>query len=121
MTITKLIQILKNDEQLAALLGGNHVYATPCTYRGNCITYNWLPVTSDKIKTTDKLEMHIITDTILDSVAVEERVKELLLTLGDEPLSGEIRDVYLNGGGNLFDEERQKNHRILYFYILVKE
>lgn len=97
------------------------MYATPCTYRGNCITYNWLPVTSDKIKTTDKLEMHIITDTMLDSVPVEARVKELLLTLGDEPLSGEIRNAYLNGGGNLFDEERQKNHRILYFYILAKE
>lgn len=121
MTIVKLIQLLQDDEKLAALLGGKHIYATPCTYRGSCVVYNWLPVTSDKIKTTDKLEIHIITDTILESVPIEERIKELLLTFGDEPLSGDIRNVYLNGGGNLFDEERQKNHRILYLYILTKE
>lgn len=121
MTLVKLIQLLKNDEQIVALLGGSHVYATPCTYRGNCIVYNWMPVTSDSVKTTDRLELNIITDTILDSIAIEDRVKELLLTLGDEPLDSEIRNVYLNGGGNLFDEERQKNHRILYFYILKKE
>ena len=95
MTLVKLIQLLKNDEQIVALLGGSHIYATPCTYRGNCIVYNWMPVTSDTVKTTDRLELNIITDT--------------------------IRNVYLNGGGNLFDEERQKNHRILYFYILKKE
>lgn len=121
MTITELIRILKDDKQLASLLGGVHVYATPCTYKGDCIVYNWVPVRSDKIKTTDKLELHIITSTILDSVAIEARVKELLLTIGDEPLTENIREVFLNGGGNLFDEERQKNHRILYFYILAKE
>ena len=119
--IKELISILKNDGQLTQLLGGSHVYATPCTYKGNCVVYNWMSVNSDKILTTDKIEIHIITDTMLQAADIETRIKQLILTFGDEQLTQTIRDVYLNGGGALFDEERQKLHKILYFYILYKE
>ena len=121
MMIEEIVSILRNDDGLTQLLNGNHVYASPCTFKGDCIVYNLVPVNADKIKATDKLEIQIITDTILKGAAIESRIKELLLTLGDEPLTANIREVYLNGGGSLFDEERQKNHKILYFYILTKE
>ena len=121
MMIEEIVSILRNDEGLTQLLNCNHVYASPCTFKGDCIVYNLVPVNADKIKTTDKLEIQIITDTILKGAAIESRIKELLLTFGDEPLTANIREVYLNGGGSLFDEERQKNHKILYFYILTKE
>lgn len=119
--IKEIIGLLRNDEGLISLLGGQHVYATPCTYKGNCIVYDWVPVSSDKIKGTDKLEVNIVVDTVEQAAEIESRLKEILLTFGDEPLSQNIREVFLNGGGSLFDESRQKIHRILYFYILYKE
>jgi hypothetical protein len=93
MIIEEIISILRNDEELKRLLGGNHVYATPSTYLGNSVVYSWYTLSSDKVKTTDKLEIHIITDTLLEGAEIESRIKELLLTLGDEPLTANVREV----------------------------
>ena len=116
----RIIDLLLADNALQALIGDN-IYLAPTSYLGECIVYQWLPVSSDRIKRLDKLEINIITETQSKGFKIEKRLKELLLTLGDKPLMDGIQDCNLNGGGNLFDYERQKNHRILYFYILSKE
>ena len=121
MIIKEVISMLRHDTELSRLLGGNHIYTTPSTYLGNSIVYSWNAVNSDKIKTTDRLEIHIIADTLKLCAELESRIKQLLLSFGDEPLTANVLEVVLNGGGYLFDEERQKHHKILYFYILSKE
>ena len=121
MVLEQVVSLMRNDAKLAEMLQGNHIYATPSIYLGNSIVYDWIPVSSDKIIGTYKLEVQIITDTMLQGAAIESRLKELLLTFGDEPLTNDILQVWINGGGSLYDEERQKLHKIIYFYILAKE
>lgn len=121
MVINEIITLLDTDKVLNNLLGDKHIFLAPTNYTGEAIIYSWLPVSSDKIKRLDKLEINVITDTQLKGIQIEQRLKEVLLTLGDTPLVPGIHDVNLNGGGNLYDYERQKNHRILYFYITSRE
>lgn len=116
----RIIELLSSDAELQSLIGDN-IYLAPTSYLGECIMYQWLPVSSDRIKRLDRFEINIITNTQTKGFQIEKRLKELLLTLGDTPLMEGVQNCYLNGGGNLFDYERQKNHRILYFYIISKE
>lgn len=121
MVIKQVLNILNQDAELTNLIGKNHIYLAPTNYTGEAIVYSFVPVSSDKIKRLDRLEMNVITDTASKGFEIEERLKHLLLTFGDQPLLNGIQDCYLNGGGNIFDYERQKYHKILYFYILSKE
>ena len=50
-----------------------------------------------------------------------ERVKQLLLTVGDAKLNDEILNVSLNGGGVLFDEQTGQHILKAYFIFVSKE
>lgn len=121
MVLDEIISLLRNDSKLTNLFGSKKIYAKPCTDLGECIVYDFTSVSADKITATNRLEIHIVTNTIEKGLQAEQAVKDVLLTFGDEKLSQLIRDVYLNGGGSLYDEERKKHHKILYFYIKSKE
>lgn len=118
--IKEILDILENDEILNQLID-NNIFSKPSSYTGECVLYSWIPVASNKIKRTDKLEINVVTETIEKGIQIEERLKQLLLTFADKPLSDSIKEVELNGGGLIYDYERRKYHRILYFYVLSRE
>lgn len=120
MVIKQILKILNEDAEIKQLIG-EHIFLSPTSYTGEAIVFSFVPVSSDKIKRLDRMEINIITETASKGFEIEERLKQLLLTFGDQPLLNGIQDCYLNGGGSLYDFERQKYHRILYFYILSKE
>lgn len=115
----ELIQVMLNDDDLKKLVGSN-IYPTQTDYLGNCILYSFHTTMSDKITETCRLQITIIAGTTAETVQIEERIKQLLLTLGDNQLTNDILQVELNGGGTLYDNDRRKLHRILYFNILKR-
>lgn len=124
MVLNDILEILKNDAELSALLqptaNDKRIYA----YRGQadtCISYRHTPVTSDGIKAQDKLEINCISTDYATAEKILRRVKELLLTVGDKKLNDEILNVSLNGGGILFDEQTEQHILKAYFIFVSKE
>ncbi len=114
----EILELLNADAELTDIIGKNHIYPNKTTFKGNCIVYEIEPISDDKIKQQDRIKMNIIADTFEMALQIEERIKADILTFGDVPLTNNILQVEHNGGGQLFDEARQKYHRILYFDIL---
>lgn len=113
------IALMLNDDELKKLIG-SHIYPTQTDYLGDCVIYNFHTIYQDKKVQKCRLQINIIATTTAKTVAIEERIKTILLTLGDGPLTNDILQVELNGGGTLYDGAREKNHRILYFDIIKR-
>ena len=113
------IALMLNDDELKKLIG-SHIYPTQTDHLGDCVIYNFHTIYQDKKVQKCRLQINIIATTTAKTVAIEERIKTILLTLGDSPLTNDILQVELNGGGTLYDGAREKNHRILYFDIIKR-
>ena len=113
----QIIQMLLADEVLQALVG-SHIYPNNTTYLGDCLVYSFHPYYNDKKIRRYRLKITIIAHELTTCDAIENRLAELLLTLGDEMLNWNALQVEQNGGGNLYDDNRHMNHRILYYDIL---
>lgn len=124
MVLNDVLEILQNDAELSELLkptaNDSKIYA----YRGQadtCIAYRLTPVSSDGIKAQDKLEINCISTDYATAENILSRVKDLILTVGDEKLNDEILTVSLNGGGILFDEKTEQHILKAYFVLVTKE
>lgn len=122
--ITEILTTLRSNDNLKSLLGGtaadSRIYATHTNYLGNCIVYSEYTTSANKITDMTRLTINIITDTLARAHDIESEVKESLLTLADNPLTNNILQVGLSGGGSLYDYDRQKHHRTLYFTIISR-
>lgn len=115
----ELIQVMLKDEELKKLIG-SHIYPAQTDYLGDCVLYSYHTTLSNKITQQTRLQITIIAGTTAKTAQIEERIKYLILTYGDDPLTDNILQTQLNGGGTLYDSDRMKHHRILYFDILQR-
>lgn len=116
----ELIQRLTGDPALIALIGAGHVYAVETDYMGECLIYEFHTLQDDKCARLVRLKITAICATLDKTCQVEARIRALILTLGDNPLTDGITSVALNGGGLLRDAAREKYHRIMYFDVIMK-
>lgn len=86
----------------------------------DCIVYNFIPLTSDKIKEQSRLEITVISKSMSDGLEILEGVKEILLTRGDEQLTDRILNIALNGGGSLENLETNTFHFKANFIVLSR-
>lgn len=110
----QIIQILRNNEQLAAI----PIEPFSVEAGKNSIVYTFTPLTDNNLVRTDKLEIHIIANNLLDAFAIDMEVRKTLLTTGDTPLANGIQQVEINGGGTLEDTATGTIHAITYYYIV---
>ena len=122
--IREILTALKDNTTLASLLSAttqeSRIYATHTDYLGNCIVYSEYTTSANKITEITRLTINIIADTLAKTHSIESEVKESLLTLADNPLTTNILQVGLSGGGSIYDYDRQKHHRTLYFTIISR-
>jgi hypothetical protein len=83
----------------------------------DCIIYNFIPLTSDKVKEQNRLEITVISKSMTNGLKILSEVKEALLTFGDKPLSNNILEIALNGGGSLENLETNTFHFKAYFIV----
>lgn len=83
----------------------------------DCIVYNFVPLTSDKIKEQNRLEITVISKDIETGLIILEKIKGLLLTLGDNKLTDDILEISLNGGGSLENLETNTFHFKAFFIV----
>lgn len=122
--ITELLGVLRQSLTLKTLLGGtltdDRIYAKHTDYLGKCLIYDDYTTAANKIMENTRLTITIVADKLSEIHTIEGEVKETILTLADNPLTNKILQVELNGGGSLYDYDRQKHHRTLYFTIISR-
>ena len=93
----------------------------------DCVVYNYYETLNDGIKSNYRLELHIIVKgrtekSLLKVEEIRETINNLIITKADNKLTDRIRKVYLNGGGQLTDDNTDTIHQFIYYDILyVKE
>jgi hypothetical protein len=118
--IMEQLMLLIYDDPIINYYIGHNIYPNYTTYLGNCIVYSFHTYYNDRKVKKQRLRLTIITDTLELGDRVEDRVAELLLTLGDNDDGADLIEVQQSGGGNLYDDARHKNHRILYYDCLLR-
>ena len=86
----------------------------------NCIVYNFIPVSSDRVKEQNRLEITVISKDVKQGLNILEEVKNALLTFGDEQKTDNILEIALNGGGSLENLETDTVHFKAFFVIKNK-
>ena len=111
----EIIKMMNEDEMISA-----HLYSNHTEYLGDCVLYDFYTIHQDKKVQKIRLQITIIAEKVSKVVEMENRINGLLLTLGDNSLTNNILQVEQNGGGSLFDENRRKYHRYLYYDIIKR-
>lgn len=109
MILDELVNILKSL--------GYQVRPFGTEFIGDCIVYNFIPLTSDKIKEQNRLEVTVISQSMATGLKILSDVKEAVLTFGDSPLSNNILEIALSGGGSLENLETNTFHFKAYFIV----
>lgn len=122
--VSEIVSILSNDTALRALIGSTvgdtRIYPLRSLNNDSCIVYKNFPVSDNGVKVEERMEIEIINSTYAKVLEIEERVKGLLLTIGDTPLTDTILEVELNGGGLVYNYETNKVYRTLFLDILYR-
>lgn len=118
--IEELVSIMNNSNDLVSLLNGQHIYPYLTDYLGECVIYQITPQIDNKAHQTLRVQLSIITETLSKALEIEKVLKQLLLTIGDQPLTDNILQVEANGGGSLYDYNRQKYHHYIYLDIVCR-
>lgn len=96
------------------------LYAMQTDDVGECVIYNFHTLSQRDGIQRIRLQTTIIAHTMMTTLTREEIIKSAILTLGDCPFDNDILQVAANGGGTLYDDARQMQHRIIYFDIIKR-
>lgn len=96
---------------------GYPVYLFCTNEIAECILYNFVPLTSDGIKEQGRLEVTIIAFSMEKAQEMLKKVKEVLLTVGDQPKTNTILEIALNGGGCMENIDTATIHLKAFFSV----
>lgn len=106
------------DEILSILKPlGYNIYPFGTEKIENCIIYNLIPISSNKIIEENRLEITVISLDMETGLKIVEKIKQELITLGDKPLTNNILTINLNGGGSLENLETNTFHFKAFFNV----
>ena len=111
-------KILLADQPLMSIV--NEVVPSPTKRIDNVIIYEVSPISDDGIKRVSRVKLTTVCDAEEQWAEASERISELLVTTDDRPLTKKILSVSVNGGGSLYDSDREKYHKIIYLNITTR-
>lgn len=110
--------ILLADQPLMNIV--NEVVPSPTERLDNVIIYEVSPVSDDGIKLVSRVKLTTVCDTEAQWAEASERIRELLITKDDRPLTHTILSVAVNGGGSAYDSDRKKYHKSIFLNIMTR-
>lgn len=116
----ELLNTIRDDTAIVALFGANKLYLNYTTDTENCLLAEYHTVGGDSCKEHVRLKITVIADSMETCEAAEKRIKELVLSFGDNPVNINILKCTINGGGVLHDEGRMKTHKICYYDVVLR-
>lgn len=97
----EVIAMLRTDAELKKLIGANiHPFGEGSGIQES-LTYEFYTTQDNGIKAVDRLDITAIGFSIGKSKQILDRVKAIILTLGDKSLTLKVLKVEQNGGGSL--------------------
>lgn len=122
MIIDDILTALRSDAELAVILeatqDNDKIYAFEAPVEEvPVITYKFTPVTDNKIIRTDRLEITCIGDSLGKAYQLDEKIRDILITYGDDDFNNKILEIDINGGGSLSDIDSGTYHQTCYFII----
>lgn len=118
----EIVAILLQDEELLKLTKGQIKPFGQLSITGG-LNYEFSLNNSNGIKAVDRLTVTSVGYSIDSSLAIVNRVKKLLLTIGDAPLSPTVKKIVQNGGGSTTNvvDGKTMYHFTAIFYITRRE
>jgi len=116
--ITEIRTILLADHDLMSIV--NEVVPSPTERVDNVIIYEVSPISDDGIKQVSRVKLTTVCDTEAQWAVASERIRELLITKDDRPLTNSILSVAVNGGGSAYDTDRKKYHKFIFLNITTR-
>lgn len=99
---------------------GYNIYPFGTDKIEDCVVYNLIPTSSNKIIEQNRLEITVICLDMGIGLQMIENIKKVLITLGDNGLNNNILSIELNGGGSLENLETNTFHFKAFFNIKSK-
>lgn len=98
----EIITLLLADTDLETLLGGKKIYPFGLgSTVEECVLYEFYTVSDNGKRAIDALTVKVIAYNLDKALTLQERVKGLILTLGNTPLTLNILKVEQNGGSSM--------------------
>ena len=118
----EVIQRLLNDVDLQNLTGGQ-IRRFGDLPLGKGLVYEFSTVSSNGVVANDRLTITAVSYSINDSITILDRVKKILITIGDTPFSQSVKKIVQNGGGSAKNAVNGKEmfHFTAIFYITRRE
>lgn len=116
--IPEIRAILLADQSIMSIV--NEVVPSPTKRLDNVIIYEVSPISDDGIKQVSRVKLTTVCDTEEQWAVASERIRELLITKDDRPLTQTILSVAVNGGGSMYDADRKKYHKSIYLNITTR-
>lgn len=122
MILDEILEALVNDEELKALLKPTvrdskiHMFGAK-----EGIAYKWVQLTSDGIKGQSRLEITAIHKEFETATNIVERVKKILIRIGDTPFSNRIKKISQNGGGIIENPDTHDINLSCFFIVKSRE
>lgn len=109
MILEEIIELLKGNDALSTYLNISEydpkIYPFSTDVVQDCITYKFVPLTSDGIKEQNRFDVTVISRDMHRALKILELTKDALITIGDEPKTKSILEISLNGGGTPMENE----------------
>lgn len=84
------------------------------------ILYKFYPVSNDGVVSQDRLEITVISQDLKQGYTILDKVKQSLLTVGDNQFNEDILTISLNGGGALENLSTNTYHLKAYFIVTTR-
>lgn len=116
--LNSIITALENDVAFRAEITAVRAFLTSDV---NTAIYNFIPLTSDKVKAQARFELTAICSTFNNALAAIEAAKAVLITKGDNVFNDDITEINQNGGSILYNAATETFHHKAIFIIIYKE
>ena len=83
----------------------------------DCIVYNLIPQADNGRIVQSRLEIRIITHTLLAAMDYADKLNAALIACGDDPKLAGLLSIEQNGGGRMFEGGTETVHTLLYYSI----
>lgn len=121
MIEVEVLGLLKVCKPLIDILGGPLIYPYG-TEKINSIFYKVVPLSSNSIKETYRVEITSIMEDDYKALEIREILKELLITTGDNTLTDKIIKSVQNGGMSpVFNEHYQAFNTKINFEMIRRK
>jgi hypothetical protein len=118
MILENIIAALKADSTLHGLIADKIYPLAAEQNKTPCIVYTFSPISDNKIVRIDRLEIRVISKSLITLYETDARVRQILLTMGDTPSVTGILQASINGGGQLYNAGTDETH-LFTFYTTI--